>query len=163
MYSAEVFPLIQREQGMAAAVAWNNAWGAVLSLTVSNIGSLQGVFLRQFPNILRAFTGPGAFGFYAGLNALAFVWIYLFVPETKLLTLEELDQVRVAVLREIEQGLIAIGLFGPYCYFCKLSDPYGPPMVDQPVHPAKEGCRVPAHVREGGQCQGASVERVGKT
>jgi hypothetical protein len=35
MYSAEVFPLLQREQGMAAAVAWNNAWGSILGLTVS--------------------------------------------------------------------------------------------------------------------------------
>jgi hypothetical protein len=35
MYSAEVFPLAQREQGMAWSVAWNNAWGSVLALTVS--------------------------------------------------------------------------------------------------------------------------------
>jgi hypothetical protein len=35
MYSAEVFPLLQREQGMAFAVAWNNLWGAALGLTVS--------------------------------------------------------------------------------------------------------------------------------
>jgi hypothetical protein len=44
--------------------------------------------------MLRALTPQGAFGFYAFLNALAFVLIYLFVPETKQLTLEELDQVR---------------------------------------------------------------------
>ncbi|RSH77572.1 uncharacterized protein EHS24_003132 [Apiotrichum porosum] len=79
MYSAEVFPLVQREQGMSWSVAWNNAWGAVLALT--------------FPRLLRALTPTGAFGFYAGMNAVAFVWIYLWVPETKQLTLEELDQV----------------------------------------------------------------------
>ena len=35
----------------------------------------------------------GAFCFYAGLNAVAFVGIFLLVPETKQLSLEELDQV----------------------------------------------------------------------
>jgi hypothetical protein len=30
--------------------------------------------------------------FYAGLNALALLWIFLFVPETKAMTLEELDR-----------------------------------------------------------------------
>lgn len=30
--------------------------------------------------------------FYAGLNAVALVWIFLWVPETKGLTLEELDR-----------------------------------------------------------------------
>nr|XP_018263403.1 uncharacterized protein I303_04897 [Kwoniella dejecticola CBS 10117]OBR85561.1 hypothetical protein I303_04897 [Kwoniella dejecticola CBS 10117] len=79
MYSAEVFPLVQREQGMAWSVAVTNFFSSVLALT--------------FPRLLRAFTAPGAFGFYAGLNALAFVMLYCLVPETKQLTLEELDQV----------------------------------------------------------------------
>lgn len=35
----------------------------------------------------------GAFSFYAGLNALALVGIFLLVPETKQFSLEELDQV----------------------------------------------------------------------
>jgi len=35
----------------------------------------------------------GAFGFYAGLNVIAFIMIFLFVPETKQRTLEELDYV----------------------------------------------------------------------
>ena len=35
----------------------------------------------------------GAFGFYAGLNLIAFVLIYFFVPETARYTLEELDVV----------------------------------------------------------------------
>jgi sugar porter (SP) family MFS transporter len=77
MYSAEVFPLPQREQGMAWAVMFCFFWGAVLSFT--------------FPVMLRAFTPTGAFAFYAGMNALAFVMIFLWVPETKQLTLEELD------------------------------------------------------------------------
>lgn len=38
-------------------------------------------------------TPTGAFGFYAGLNLIAWFMIFAFVRETKQLTLEELDQV----------------------------------------------------------------------
>jgi len=78
-YSAEVFPLAQREQGMAWAVTICLFWAAVLSIT--------------FPRMLLALTPTGAFAFYAGLNLVAFVMIFFFVPETKQRTLEELDQV----------------------------------------------------------------------
>jgi hypothetical protein len=43
--------------------------------------------------MLRALTPQGAFGAYAAFNVIAFVLIFLFVPETKLLTLEEMDSV----------------------------------------------------------------------
>lgn len=78
-YSAEVFPLSHREVGMGWAVATCFFWAAVLTIT--------------FPFILQSFTAPGAFGFYAGLNVVAFVMIFLFVPETKQRTLEELDYI----------------------------------------------------------------------
>jgi len=78
-YSAEVFPTIQREQGMAWAVAINNTFAGVLSLT--------------FPRMRSVMTPTGAFGFYAGLNLVAWFMIFCFVRETKQLTLEELDQV----------------------------------------------------------------------
>ncbi|CAP93411.1 Pc16g07410 [Penicillium rubens Wisconsin 54-1255] len=78
-YSAEVFPTIQREQGMAWAVCINNTFAGVLSLT--------------FPRMMTVMTKTGAFGFYAGLNLLAWFMIFCFVRETKQLTLEELDQV----------------------------------------------------------------------
>ncbi|KAI5365388.1 putative major facilitator, sugar transporter, major facilitator superfamily [Septoria linicola] len=78
-YSAEVFPLSHREVGMGWAVATCLFWAAVLSIS--------------FPAILAAFTPTGAFGFYAGLNIIAFVMIFLFVPETKQRTLEELDYI----------------------------------------------------------------------
>jgi hypothetical protein len=73
-YSAEVFPLSHREMGMSWAVATNNFWATVVSLT--------------FPRQLAAFTVPGAFGFYAAMNALAFVMIFLWLPETKQRSLE---------------------------------------------------------------------------
>jgi hypothetical protein len=79
MYSAEVFPNVQREQGMAWAVCVNNFFAAILGLT--------------FPIMELAMGHIGAFCFYAGLNVVAFVWIFLWLPETKSLSLEELDQV----------------------------------------------------------------------
>lgn len=78
-YSAEVFPLSHREVGMSWAVATCLFWAAVLSIT--------------FPRMKTAMTVPGAFGFYAGLNITALVMIFLFVPETKQRTLEELDYI----------------------------------------------------------------------
>ncbi len=78
-YSAEVFPLSHREVGMSWAVATCLFWAAVLSIT--------------FPRLLIAFHPVGAFCFYAGLNVTALVLIFLFVPETKQRTLEELDYV----------------------------------------------------------------------
>ncbi|KAL1753722.1 hypothetical protein FB107DRAFT_249987 [Schizophyllum commune] len=78
-YSAEVFPLTHRELGMSWAVATCLGWAAVLSIT--------------FPRMKTALTPTGAFGFYAGLNVVALVLIFLFLPETKQRTLEELDYV----------------------------------------------------------------------
>jgi hypothetical protein len=78
-YSAEIFPLSHREVGMAWAVATNNFWAAVLSLT--------------FPRMLTAFKPQGAFGFYAGLNITALILIFLFLPETMQRSLEELDYI----------------------------------------------------------------------
>ncbi|KAL4795583.1 hypothetical protein BDV19DRAFT_167127 [Aspergillus venezuelensis] len=78
-YSAEVFPLSHREVGMAWAVATCLGWAAVLGIT--------------FPRMIDAMTPTGAFGFYAGLNVIALVMIFLWVPETKQRTLEELDYI----------------------------------------------------------------------
>ncbi|KAF1357999.1 sugar transporter-like protein [Lizonia empirigonia] len=78
-YSAEVFPLSHREVGMSWAVATCLFWAAVLSIT--------------FPRMLAALSPTGAFGLYAGFNLIALVMIFLFVPETKQRTLEELDYI----------------------------------------------------------------------
>ncbi|KAJ9636165.1 hypothetical protein H2204_005437 [Knufia peltigerae] len=78
-YSAEVFPLSHRELGMGFAVATANFWAAILSLT--------------FPRILTGLGSQGAFTLYAFLNILALVLVFLLLPETRMMTLEELDQV----------------------------------------------------------------------
>ncbi|KAL1838806.1 hypothetical protein VTJ49DRAFT_2199 [Mycothermus thermophilus] len=78
-YSAEVFPLSHREVGMGFAVATCLFWAAVLGIT--------------FPYLLDEAGTVGAFGCYAGFNFVALIMIFLWVPETKQRTLEELDYV----------------------------------------------------------------------
>lgn len=78
-YTAEAFPLSIREFGMAYGTAILWLFNGILSLTWFR--------MRQ------AFTTTGGFGFYAGLCLVLWVLTFLFVPETKVLTLEELDAV----------------------------------------------------------------------
>ncbi|KAJ5672144.1 hypothetical protein N7507_001271 [Penicillium longicatenatum] len=77
IYFSEAFPLSHRELGAAFTICVNNAVGSALTLS--------------FPSLLAKITPTGAFGFYAGLNVLAFVTIFLVVPETMQRTLEEFD------------------------------------------------------------------------
>ena len=58
-YSAEVFPLSHREIGMSYAVATNNFWASILSLTL--------------PTMLKKLKPQGVFGFYAGMNVVALI------------------------------------------------------------------------------------------
>ncbi|KAG7093135.1 hypothetical protein E1B28_009418 [Marasmius oreades] len=78
-YSAEAFPLYIREVGMSCATAILWFFNFILALT--------------WPRLLGAFGAQGAFGWYAAWNVVGFIAALLFVPETKALSLEELDQV----------------------------------------------------------------------
>ena len=78
-YSAEAYPLYVRPLGMALATATTWFFNFVLSIT--------------FPSLERAFTDTGAFCWYAAWNIVGWVLVLLFLPETKGLSLEELDQV----------------------------------------------------------------------
>ncbi|KAL7800133.1 sugar transporter domain-containing protein [Trichoderma ceciliae] len=78
-YSAEAFPVHVRDVGMSWATATTWCFNFILSFT--------------WPSLSRAFTVQGAFGWYAAWCAVLWFLILLFVPETKALTLEELDQV----------------------------------------------------------------------
>lgn len=78
-YSAEAFPVHVRDVGMSWATATTWCFNFILSFT--------------WPSLQRAFTSQGAFGWYAAWCAVLWFLILLFVPETKALTLEELDQV----------------------------------------------------------------------
>lgn len=75
--SAEVFPLVSREAGMAVAVA------------VNLLGA--GILVLVFPFVMNSIGRTGSLSIFAGLNLVAFVLVCLFVPETKGRTLEELQ------------------------------------------------------------------------
>jgi len=78
-YSAEAFPLYIRDLGMsyATSVCW--LFNFVLSIS--------------FPALLKAFKPQGAFGYYAAWCMIGWVVVLFTLPETKALTLEELDLV----------------------------------------------------------------------
>ncbi|GAA95856.1 hypothetical protein E5Q_02513 [Mixia osmundae IAM 14324] len=78
-YSAEAYPLSVRTIGMSLATATTWLFNFILAFT--------------FPRLLSAFKPQGAFGYYAAWNIIGFFLTLFFVPETKALSLEELDQV----------------------------------------------------------------------
>ncbi|KIX97132.1 uncharacterized protein Z520_07246 [Fonsecaea multimorphosa CBS 102226] len=78
-YSAEAFPVHVRDVGMSFATATTWCFNFILSFS--------------WPHLLTAFKPQGAFGWYGAWCLILWCLILLFVPETKALTLEELDQV----------------------------------------------------------------------
>lgn len=85
-YSAEAFPLYIRDLGMGWATA--TCWFFNFILAFS------------WPRMQNAFSTQGAFGWYAAWNLIGFFLVLWFLPETKGLTLEELDEVFSVSLRE---------------------------------------------------------------
>ncbi|ODV81463.1 arabinose-proton symporter [Suhomyces tanzawaensis NRRL Y-17324] len=78
-YAAEAFPLYLRDVGMSFATA--TCWFFNFILAFS------------WPNMRATFTETGAFCWYAAWNVIGFFLVLWFLPETKGLTLEELDDV----------------------------------------------------------------------
>nr|AFN02854.1 putative MFS sugar transporter [Phakopsora pachyrhizi] len=76
-YSAEAFPLYIRDLGMSLATAVSWLFNFVIVIT--------------FPLMLEAFKLQGTFGWYAGWCIIGWVAVFFTLPETKALTLEELD------------------------------------------------------------------------
>jgi hypothetical protein len=95
-YSAEAFPLYIRDVGMSSATAVTWLLYVLRGFRDSGCGLISArsnfVVAITFPRLLGAFKPQGAFGWYAGWNVIGFFAILLFVPETKALSLEELDQ-----------------------------------------------------------------------
>ncbi|KAF2655619.1 hypothetical protein K491DRAFT_412594 [Lophiostoma macrostomum CBS 122681] len=79
VYSAESMPLYNRDFGMGIVTSINWFWNFFISIT--------------WPKFQTAFTPSGAFGWYAAWCFIGWWMILFFVPETKDLTLEQLDQV----------------------------------------------------------------------
>jgi hypothetical protein len=74
---AEIFPNRLRSVGVSTAVS--ALWISSFALTYS------------FPFIDRAFGSAGAFFIYGAICSAGAVFVYLFVPETKGRTLEEIE------------------------------------------------------------------------
>lgn len=85
-YSAEAFPLYIRDLGMGFATS--TCWFFNFILAFS------------WPRMKNAFKPQGAFGWYAAWNIVGFFLVLWFLPETKGLTLEELDEVFDVPLRK---------------------------------------------------------------
>lgn len=84
--AGEVFPLYIRAIG--ASLFTTILWGFNFILSVT------------WPSMLPAMKPQGAFGFYAAWNVVGWFLVYFLMPETKQLTLEELDEVFEVPLRE---------------------------------------------------------------
>ncbi|KAF2432403.1 MFS transporter [Tothia fuscella] len=78
-YCAEVFPASHREVGVSFSVTVASFWSSLLSLT--------------FPAILATLGARNTFVLYAGFNVLALILVFFLVPETRLKSLDELDEV----------------------------------------------------------------------
>lgn len=78
-YSAEAFPIHVRDVAMSYATAVLWFFNFILSIT--------------WFRMKEAFTAQGSFGWYAAWCIILWLLVSLFVPETKGLTLEELDSV----------------------------------------------------------------------
>jgi len=104
VYSAESMPLYNRDFGMGIVTSVNWFWNFFISIT--------------WPRFSHAFGTSGAFAWYAAWCVAGFFMILFLVPETKDLTLEELDQVFHYSTREhINHGMKQLKWFiGRYVF-----------------------------------------------
>lgn len=76
-YSAEAFPLSHREIGMGSAVAVNLFFAGLLAL--------------MYPRMNSSLGTAASLGIFCAFNMVAWILIFLFVPETSQCSLEDLD------------------------------------------------------------------------
>ncbi|QCD88530.1 MFS transporter [Vigna unguiculata] len=77
VYSAEVFPLRLRAQGVAAGVVVNRVSSGVVTMT--------------FLSLTKAITFGGTFFLYSGVAVIGWLFFYFALPETRGKTLEEME------------------------------------------------------------------------
>ncbi|KAL5197276.1 hypothetical protein ABZP36_000788 [Zizania latifolia] len=78
VYSSEIFPLQVRALGCALGVATNRVISSVISMT--------------FLSLSNAITIGGSFFLYSGIAALAWVFFFTYLPETRGQTLENMSE-----------------------------------------------------------------------
>eukprot|EP00262_Sarcandra_glabra_P017950 TRINITY_DN62_c0_g1_i1.p1 TRINITY_DN62_c0_g1~~TRINITY_DN62_c0_g1_i1.p1 ORF type:complete len:538 (-),score=40.51 TRINITY_DN62_c0_g1_i1:319-1932(-) len=77
VYSSEIFPLRLRAQGASMGVAMNRVVSGVITMT--------------FLSLYKAITMAGSFFLFAGIATLGLIFFYIFLPETRGKTLEEME------------------------------------------------------------------------
>jgi MFS transporter, SP family, galactose:H+ symporter len=75
---SEIFPLKERGVGMSIGALSNWLFNAIVTFT--------------FLSLINWLNPEGAFWLYAGIGILGLVWGYYFIPETKGVTLEEIEE-----------------------------------------------------------------------
>jgi hypothetical protein len=104
VYSAESMPLYNRDYGMGIVTAINWLFNFIVSFTWPSMSNSD-----------KGMGPSGAFAWYETWCIIGWWMILLFVPETKDLTLEELDQVFERSTRDyIEHGLAQLRWFINY-------------------------------------------------
>ncbi|KAL2825683.1 hypothetical protein BJY01DRAFT_256202 [Aspergillus pseudoustus] len=103
VYASEAFPLYLRTLGMSFSTA--TTWLFSFSLTFA------------WPSQLRAMTVTGAFCWYSAWCFLGAALAYFFIPETRAMSLEELDVVfsvpmRVHAANKLQQLVYWVGIGG---------------------------------------------------
>ncbi|KAF5196438.1 Polyol transporter [Thalictrum thalictroides] len=78
VYSSEIFPMRLRAQGSSIAVGVNRLISSVVTMT--------------FPVLSKKITYGGMFFMFGGIMAIAVVFCYVFLPETKGKNLEDIEE-----------------------------------------------------------------------
>ncbi|XP_072992510.1 polyol transporter 5-like [Typha latifolia] len=90
VYSSEIFPLRLRAQGASLGTAMNRVTSGVITMT--------------FISLYKAISIAGSFFLYAGIAVLGWIFFYVFLPETRGRSLEEMEELFGGGLEEKEEG-----------------------------------------------------------
>jgi hypothetical protein len=127
VYSAESMPLYNRDYGMGIVTGINWLFNFIVSFTWPSMSSDN-----------KGLGASGAFAWYGTWCIIGWWLILLFVPETKDLTLEELDQVFQKSTREyVRHGMAQLRWFTGYYILRKKWMARERPVFLRPVQPKK--------------------------
>jgi sugar porter (SP) family MFS transporter len=91
VFISEIFPNAVRDYGMSLGSGTHWVMAAIITLVT--------------PSVLSAFTGAQIFAFFAGMMVLQLLFVWLVMPETKGLTLEEMEVKLGMSTEELEEEL----------------------------------------------------------